>query len=162
VTGHRQTARKMYSFCTALLPSCAGQSQEKTPDLSSSESCTIPAYSTGNGHCCTSEQQSSTCSIAPASTQHQHVLCCGVQVRVVCPGVFAASIALAARGSLEPVRVCVDSADKAVSINAWASSKHQVGQAACRTRVCRLSCGLMHGPYQAPGGPSCSQDMLCT
>jgi hypothetical protein len=46
---------------------------------------------------------------------------------VVCPGVFAASIALAAPACLEPVRVCVDSADKAASIDAWASSKHQVG-----------------------------------
>jgi hypothetical protein len=68
-----------------------------------------------------------------------------MQVRVVCPGVFAASIALAARGSLEPVRVCVDSADKAVSINAWASSKHQVGPAACICTCGRTPFALLAG-----------------
>lgn len=53
-------------------------------------------------------------------------VCDSRQVRLVCPGVFAASIALAAPGRLDPVRLCVDSFDKASSIDAWASSKHQV------------------------------------
>ncbi|KAF6260399.1 hypothetical protein COO60DRAFT_1700377 [Scenedesmus sp. NREL 46B-D3] len=61
------------------------------------------------------------------------------EVRVVCPGVFAASIALAAPGSLEPVRVCVDSADKASSIDAWASSKHQVFK-----RISNLAVRALH------------------
>ncbi|WIA29622.1 hypothetical protein OEZ86_012109 [Tetradesmus obliquus] len=61
------------------------------------------------------------------------------EVRVVCPGVFAASVALAAPGCLDPVRLCIDSADKAASIDAWGSSKHQVFK-----RISNLAVRAMH------------------
>jgi hypothetical protein len=53
-----------------------------------------------------------------------HMFC--MQVRVVVPGVFAAAIALSSPGSLQPLRVCVDSADKASLLDPWTHSKHQV------------------------------------
>jgi hypothetical protein len=49
-----------------------------------------------------------------------------LQVRVVCPGVFVAAIGISPPGSLQPVRVCVDSVDKASTVDPWTSSKHQV------------------------------------
>lgn len=52
--------------------------------------------------------------------------CTHTQVRVVCPGVFVAAIALASPGRLQPVRVCVDSADRASGVDPWTNSKHQV------------------------------------
>lgn len=48
------------------------------------------------------------------------------QVRVVCPGVFVAAIGISPPGSLQPVRVCVDSVDRASTVDPWSSSKHQV------------------------------------
>lgn len=59
-----------------------------------------------------------------------HSMCCHMyrmQVRVVVPGVFAAAIALSFPGSLQPLRVCVDSADRASLLDPWTHSKHQVG-----------------------------------
>jgi hypothetical protein len=53
-------------------------------------------------------------------------MCC-MQVRVVVPGVFAAAIALSSPGSLQPLRVCVDSADRASLLDPWTHSRHQVG-----------------------------------
>eukprot|EP00775_Hariotina_reticulata_P011143 gene11143-11296_t len=48
------------------------------------------------------------------------------EVRVEVPSVFCASIALAAPGCLDPVRVCLDSADHISSIDPWSASRHQV------------------------------------
>eukprot|EP00878_Enallax_costatus_P004330 GHUV01004561.1.p1 GENE.GHUV01004561.1~~GHUV01004561.1.p1 ORF type:complete len:467 (+),score=129.22 GHUV01004561.1:60-1460(+) len=48
------------------------------------------------------------------------------EVRVMCNGVFCASIALAGPGNFQPVRVVVDSADKVSSVDPWTASKHQV------------------------------------
>jgi hypothetical protein len=44
----------------------------------------------------------------------------------VSQGVFVAAIAISPPGSLQPVRVCVDSADKATAVDPWTGSKHQV------------------------------------
>ncbi|KAF8073161.1 MED27 [Scenedesmus sp. PABB004] len=57
------------------------------------------------------------------------------EVRVVAPGVFAASVALSAPGRLDPVRVSVDSHDKAASVDAWTTSKHQARRRAARRRA---------------------------
>jgi hypothetical protein len=61
-----------------------------------------------------------------------------VQVRLLCPGVFCASVAIAGGGRTEPVRVAVDAADAAATMHAWATSEHQVrlrcGGAAARRR----------------------------
>lgn len=55
------------------------------------------------------------------------VVCVCSQVRVVVKGVLVAAIALSGPGRLQPVRVCVDSADRASTVDPWTHSKHQVG-----------------------------------
>jgi hypothetical protein len=65
-----------------------------------------------------------------------------MQVRVVCAGVFVASIGLAAPGRLQAVRVCVDSADKAASIGPWSTPKHQVRGCCCCIRQASALLGV--------------------
>ncbi|KAI8477355.1 MAG: hypothetical protein J3K34DRAFT_476665 [Monoraphidium minutum] len=50
------------------------------------------------------------------------------EVRMLCPGVFCAAVALAGAGRPEPVRVCVDAADAAADVHGWAASPHQCFQ----------------------------------
>lgn len=48
------------------------------------------------------------------------------EVRLLCPGVFSAAVALAGAGGAEPVRVAVDAADAAAGISGWSAPAHQV------------------------------------
>jgi hypothetical protein len=87
---------------------------------------------------------------------------CPLQVRLVCPGVFVASVALLSRGQLQPVRVLVDSVDKASSIDPWGTARHQVCVCVClctcvtfgRPPCDRLT--MMHGPRVAGAEPCAS------
>lgn len=51
---------------------------------------------------------------------------CALQLRVVCPKVFAASIALERPGFAGALRVCVDSAEKASDLDPWSAPTLQV------------------------------------
>ncbi|GBF90892.1 hypothetical protein Rsub_03747 [Raphidocelis subcapitata] len=82
------------------------------------------------------------------------------EVRVLCPGVFCAAVAIAGGGRTQPVRVAVDAADAAPNAHAWATSQHQ-----CFRRISALaalaavhfSCGaaarqLLSTPAVSGGG----------
>jgi len=58
------------------------------------------------------------------------------EVRVLCPGVFCAAVAIAGGGRTEPVRVAVDAADVAIDVHGWAASSHQARVALGEGGVC--------------------------